>query len=423
MRDARQTEPAAAKQARDVMAFGQEVGRVLSDGRIVGRTEPFAKVFPSSRVVKRAVGLAAWAVLEDIALDARLDEAGRLVAETNVRRIAANLGLNKDTVTKHLRALREHGFVLQEETRSGGSGRYETARYVLDPSACLERFTHTPPDVPAGPAEPCPGPSDTVAPRGAVSEDTGHGGTGHGDAGQLCRDVDVVEEQQPVGGHDDDLAGRLAELGVAGHVAADLLRRYPPGQVRDAATVAAARQLRRPAAWLVAALRDDWDLSAPLAEIRAAEARREREAARAAEAARRQELDAAARARSAGWAAAISGALDDRPLALAIARVARPMPGIRRWSVPLVRAQLVGWAVQAVGERPDLPLAEALAESLSGVAAPVELAPEADLPHPPAGLPGTDLTERIRACLDSRAFPPEPGKEHAHEPDTRSAAR
>jgi hypothetical protein len=43
-----------AREARDVIAFGQETGRVLSDGRIVGRAEPFAKVFPSSRVVKRA---------------------------------------------------------------------------------------------------------------------------------------------------------------------------------------------------------------------------------------------------------------------------------------------------------------------------------------------------------------------------------
>src|SRR5688572_22762508 len=89
---------AEAREARDVMAFGQEIGRVLSDGRIAGRAEPFAKVFPSSRLVKKAVGLAAWCVLEDIALDARLDGQGRLVAETNVRRIAGHLGLNKDTV-------------------------------------------------------------------------------------------------------------------------------------------------------------------------------------------------------------------------------------------------------------------------------------------------------------------------------------
>jgi hypothetical protein len=82
----------APREADDVIAFGQEAGCVLSDGRIVGRAEPSAKVFPSSRAVKRAVGLMAWAVLEDIALDARIDDRGRLVAETTVRRIAANLG-------------------------------------------------------------------------------------------------------------------------------------------------------------------------------------------------------------------------------------------------------------------------------------------------------------------------------------------
>jgi hypothetical protein len=37
-----------AGEARDLIVFGQETGRVLSDGRIVGRAEPFAKVFPSS---------------------------------------------------------------------------------------------------------------------------------------------------------------------------------------------------------------------------------------------------------------------------------------------------------------------------------------------------------------------------------------
>jgi hypothetical protein len=77
------------------MAFGQEIGRALSDGRIVVRAEPFAKVFASSRVVKRTVGLVAWGVLEDIALDAQLDGDGRLVAETSVRAIAVHLVLSK----------------------------------------------------------------------------------------------------------------------------------------------------------------------------------------------------------------------------------------------------------------------------------------------------------------------------------------
>jgi hypothetical protein len=103
--------------------------------------------------VKRAVGLAAWGVLEDIALDARLDDRGRLVAETNVRRIAANLGIGKNTVTQHLGTLREFGFVLREEVRDEASGRYELTRYVLDSSVCIERFTVTPPAHNAGPGE------------------------------------------------------------------------------------------------------------------------------------------------------------------------------------------------------------------------------------------------------------------------------
>jgi hypothetical protein len=79
------TAPDDAMQARDVIAFGQEAGRMLSDGRVVGRAEPYAKVFTSSRAVKRAVGLVAWAILEDIALDARIDDQGRLVAEHPIR--------------------------------------------------------------------------------------------------------------------------------------------------------------------------------------------------------------------------------------------------------------------------------------------------------------------------------------------------
>ena len=74
---ARRLRPGGPVRARDVVVFGREVGRVLSDGRIVGRAEPFAKVFASSRHVKRAVGATAWAILEDIALDAAIDDRPR----------------------------------------------------------------------------------------------------------------------------------------------------------------------------------------------------------------------------------------------------------------------------------------------------------------------------------------------------------
>ncbi len=87
------------------------------------------------------MGLLAWGILEDIALDARLDERGRLVAETNVRLIAANLGVSKTTVEKHLTVLRDYGFVLHEELREAESGRYEQVR-LRHPPIGVHRALH-----------------------------------------------------------------------------------------------------------------------------------------------------------------------------------------------------------------------------------------------------------------------------------------
>ena len=66
------------------------------------------------------------------------------MADTSIRQIADNLGLNKSTVARHVARLRDHGFVLHEEARDRASGRWNSAWYVLDPSACVERFIHTP---------------------------------------------------------------------------------------------------------------------------------------------------------------------------------------------------------------------------------------------------------------------------------------
>jgi hypothetical protein len=245
-------------QARDVVAFGHEIGRALSDGRIVGRAEPFAKVFASSRAVKRAVGLVAWAILEDIALDAHLDDVGRLIATTNVRRIPANLAINKDTAAKHLARLREYGFVLQEEGGHSPSGRWETCRYILDPSACLKRFTHTPtptsdrqPGPPDGaeaaadPGRPCPRDPDTAniaaAPGAdAVSETTGHGQPGHNNK----KHVPVQEEQQQP---PTDAIAWLVELGIDPTIAEQLTATHPPERLVAVVAAARARQIRNPA--------------------------------------------------------------------------------------------------------------------------------------------------------------------------------
>jgi hypothetical protein len=271
-------ETAQRLQARDVVAFGREVGRVLPDGRIVGRAEPFAKVFASSRHVKRAVGATAWVILEDIALDATIDDHGRLVADTSVRQIAANLGLNKTTVTLPHARLRDHGFVLHEETRDDASGRWHTSRYVLDPSACVERFTHTPA------TEPPPPPSsvelDEPVDRadGTVSAFTGHGGTGHGEADPLYRHRYATQEEHAAADGDDAqtvaaLTRRLRAAGVATGVAHDLVARFPAQQVTDALDVLPARTCSNAAGWLVAAINDGWQLHDEAQRLRAARAR------------------------------------------------------------------------------------------------------------------------------------------------------
>ena len=406
---------AEAREARDVMAFGQEIGRVLSDGRVVGRAEAFAKVFPSSRFVKKAVGLAAWGVLEDIALDATLDAEGRLVAETNVRRIADNLGLNKDTVTKYLRRLREYGFVLQEELRDDGSGRYETCRYVLDQSACVERFTHTPSRRNAEPVDPCPKASDTVA-AAPVSEDTGHGGTGHGGFGHLETDVVVAsedEQQQTVRDVDPALRRRLLDVGVSAPVADGLLDEHTAQRVGDVLDAVAARSLRSPAGWVVKALRDGWDVSELVAEQRRADARNRNRAEAAEAEAESQRLADEQSLRADAWAEAVSAALDDDALATALQRVTTPAPGMNRRSVPLARAQLLAWAVEVHEPSSPVQLADALATALGEGPEPDALDLR-ELPPPPlAARAAGDLSARIRTCLDRRPEPAGAGASHS----------
>ena len=403
MTAAQPSAPAEAREARDVMAFGQEIGRVLSDGRVVGRAEPFAKVFPSSRLVKRAVGLAAWAVLEDIALDATLDTQGRLVAETNVRRIADNLGLNKDTVTKYLRRLRDYGFVLQEETRDDGSGRYETCRYVLDPSACVERFTHTPSKRDAVAFEPCPKVSDTVAAE-PVSEDTGHGDTGHGGFGHLQEDLVVAfqeqQQQQTARDADPQLRQRLLDLGVAPAVADDVLAEHASERVREVLDAVTAQSVRSPAGWVVKALRDGWDVRQHVAEQRRAREREQRAADEAAAALEAADVAREQQRRADRWAAAVSAALDDDALLHALRHVTTSLPGLERRSVPIARAQLITWAVAAHEASPDRRLDQALAAALADASGPVALS-SGDLPPPPAATAGpADLSARISALLE-----------------------
>jgi predicted transcriptional regulator len=376
----------APRQARDVMAFGQETGRVLSDGRIIGRSEPFAKVFQSSRLVKQAVGLTAWGILEDIALDAILDAEGRLVAETSARRIADNLGINKETVTRHLARLRDYGFVLHEEVRHRGSGRYDTARYVLDPSACLERFTTTPPRRQGARSAPCTENPVTVKP---VSGKAGHGRTGHGESVHQEQAVAVPQEQQ----QQKAPPAELIQLGVDEATASTLAAAHSPARIHEVAQAAAKRARQNPAGWAIRALQGGWDVAGT---ARAQPASRPT--------AKHHDLPAPAAVdpdveqRWQAWDRAVSAALDDDQLARAVALVDTALPAGGRVG-PAVRAALIRWAVQAFDHPGSHDLREALAVALEEGRAPlgVELQELPPCPSNDAAVP--PLRERLRHVL------------------------
>ncbi|MEX2504687.1 MAG: hypothetical protein WD378_07545, partial [Egicoccus sp.] len=194
----------------------------------------------------------------------------------------------------------------------------------------------------------------------------------------------------------------------------------------DAVDTLGDREVRRRAGWVVSAIRQGWDLGELLAERRQIDARharweRERDE-RDRQAARWRTSEVA----SAGWRAAVSAALDDRQLAVAVERVTTPVAGLDRRSVPIVRAQLVAWAVAAHRTAPDRPLPEVLADDLVGsdrtVGAPSF---EGPLPPSPSAMAGRedDLGARLTDLLARRADLARPGPRLTNERTTPVSAR
>lgn len=130
-------------------------------------------VSPESRQVRRGLGATAWAVLEDVALDA-CRHGQELVAATNVRRIAANLGISKDTAARALRRLAEAG-LLERQSHRGDTGEFAASAYVMHLSGRtgISRLGGDP-----WRAHPCPIDADSVA-CGLPHDSRGGGGSGH----------------------------------------------------------------------------------------------------------------------------------------------------------------------------------------------------------------------------------------------------
>ena len=89
--------------------------------------EPTLTLRPGCRALRRALGVAAWAVLEDVAMDAMATAHG-LVATPSARRVAEHLGVTPGTAATALRRLRQRG-LLDHERVAGPDGRFGLSVY------------------------------------------------------------------------------------------------------------------------------------------------------------------------------------------------------------------------------------------------------------------------------------------------------
>ncbi len=117
-------------------------------------------VTAGARVLCRTVGTTALVVLQDVALDAEADPTGRLLAVTNVRRIAAHLGISKDTAARALARLADVGLLARQDDKRSAAGEFVPSVYELhfDPGAGISLATPPP-----CPSSPCPLPDDARA--------------------------------------------------------------------------------------------------------------------------------------------------------------------------------------------------------------------------------------------------------------------
>ena len=119
-----------------------------------------------SRVLKRRLGPVAWAVLEDILLDAVLQDR-RWLAATSTRGVADHLGLTPGTVARALARLCADGLVHREDQRDTRTGRFGESVYVVEPMTALLPCVDHPHTAPRDTATPNTARPATVPPNTA----------------------------------------------------------------------------------------------------------------------------------------------------------------------------------------------------------------------------------------------------------------
>ena len=87
----------------------------------------------SSGLLRRRVGPNAWVVLEELLLEAALDESEtqRATSHATVRALATRTGLSKDTVSRSLHKLSAAKVLTVEALRHDDTGRFVSVRYVI----------------------------------------------------------------------------------------------------------------------------------------------------------------------------------------------------------------------------------------------------------------------------------------------------
>ena len=102
---------------------------VVSDGL----EEPGLLVSAASRALRRQLRALAWVTLEDVALDAVVED-GLLVSRTSARQVAERLRADPRAVAGALKVLRDRGLVrLEPDQRGEFARRFGLWVYVLGP--------------------------------------------------------------------------------------------------------------------------------------------------------------------------------------------------------------------------------------------------------------------------------------------------
>jgi DNA-binding transcriptional MocR family regulator len=84
----------------------------------------------SARALRRSVGLTAWAVLEELLLDAE-STGSEFTTQASTRAIAQRLGISKDTAATALRRLASIGLVRRQDRRDAARGIFAHSVYVV----------------------------------------------------------------------------------------------------------------------------------------------------------------------------------------------------------------------------------------------------------------------------------------------------